>query len=167
MWKKQAYIILAQATSVLIHTASRIVFAIARDGALPLSDWLANVSPDGLPRNAVTAVFTLSAILLCTILPSMVAFTSILSAATVQLIASYGLIALLRLTMTPNAFQDSKFHLGRAHKLMYAVSMVMNAIFFVVRSILACCASRVVQVLIVGVSRPLSHPSHSLSLLLR
>ena len=106
MRKKKAYIILAQATSVLIHTASRIVFAIARDGALPLSDWLATVSPDGLPRNAVTAVFTLSAILLCTILPSMVAFTSILSAATVQLIASYGLIALLRLTMTPNAFQD-------------------------------------------------------------
>ena len=150
MWKEQAYLILAQATSVLIHTASRIVFAIARDGALPLSDWLANVSPDGLPRNAVTAVFTLSAILLCTILPSMAAFTSIISAATVQLIASYGLIALFRLTMTPNAFQDSKFHLGRARKLMYAVSMVMNAIFFVVRSILACCASRVVQVLIVG-----------------
>ena len=52
--------------------------------------------------------------------------------------------------MTPNAFQDSKFHLGRARKLMYAVSMVMNAIFFAVRSILACCASRVVQVLMVG-----------------
>ena len=80
----------------------------------------------------------------------MVAFTSILSAGTVQLVASYGLIALLRLTMTPNAFQDSKFHLGRARKLMYAVSMVMNAIFFAVRSILACCASRVVQVLMVG-----------------
>lgn len=62
----------------------------------------------------------------------MVAFTSILSAGTVQLMAAYGLIALLRLTVTPNAFQDSKFHLGRARKLMYAVSVVMNAIFFAV-----------------------------------
>lgn len=119
-------------TSVMILTASRIIFAIARDGALPLSDWFAKVSPDGLPRNAITAIFILSAILLCTILPSMVAFTSILSAGTVQLMAAYGLIALLRLTVTPNAFQDSKFHLGRARKLMYAVSVVMNAIFFAV-----------------------------------
>jgi translation initiation factor 5B len=150
VWKKKAYIILAQATSVMILAASRIVFAIARDGALPLSDWLAKVSPDGLPRNAVTAIFILSAILLCTILPSMVAFTSILSAGNVQLLAAYGLIALLRLTMTPNEFQDSKFPLGRARKLMYVVSVVMNAIFFAVRSILACCASRVVEVLIVS-----------------
>ncbi|KAG8853150.1 hypothetical protein FRB96_008402 [Tulasnella sp. 330] len=118
--------------SVTILAASRLVFAIARDGALPLSGWLSQVSPSGLPRNAATAVYILSALLLCTILPSTTAFTSILSAGTAQLMAAYGLIALLRLTMTPNSFQNTKFPLGRSRKLLYAVSAVMNAILFAV-----------------------------------
>jgi amino acid transporter len=80
-------------TSVAIIAASRLIFAIARDGVLPLSWWIARVSPDGQPRNAVKVIWIVAAALLCTILPSPVAFTSLVSAAGVPTITAYALIA--------------------------------------------------------------------------
>ncbi|KAJ7621866.1 gamma-aminobutyric acid transporter [Mycena polygramma] len=108
-------------TSVAIVAASRLVFAVARDGVLPLSGWISKVTDDGQPRNAVTVIFVFAAALLCTILPSQVAFTSLVSAGRVPTIAAYGFIALLRLTMTPNDFQP-----------FYASAVFFNAIVFAV-----------------------------------
>ncbi|KAI0056628.1 amino acid transporter [Artomyces pyxidatus] len=90
------------------------------------------VDKDGQPRNAVTVVFGFSAALLCTILPSQVAFTSLLSAGGVQMIASYGLIPMLRFTMTPGMFKSSHFYLGKLALPLYAMSVVWNALLFVV-----------------------------------
>lgn len=66
--------------SIATVAASRLVFAVARDGVLPFSSWVGTVTDDGRPKNAVTVMYCFGAILLCTILPSNVAFTSLVSA---------------------------------------------------------------------------------------
>jgi len=115
-------------TSVSIVAASRLIFAIARDGVLPGSPWIGQVSHDGQPRNAVIVMYGFGAILLCSILPSSVAFTSLISAGGVPTIAAYGLIALLRLTMTPHAFRSSKFDLGRLKTPFYISAVLFNGL---------------------------------------
>ena len=121
-----------QNTSITILAASRLVFAVARDGVLPLSSWIGQVDSDGQPKNAVTVIYIFGAIVQCTILPSQVAFTSLVSASAVPTVAAYALIPLLRLTMTPNHFQSSHFHLGRCAKPFYVCAALINGIIFAV-----------------------------------
>ncbi|KAH0839540.1 hypothetical protein J3R83DRAFT_425 [Lanmaoa asiatica] len=99
-------------TTVAIVASSRLVFAVARD-------WL-------------TVIFIFAAAILCTILPSQVAFTSLVSAGAVPTIAAYGLIALLRLFMTPDRFKSSRFRLGRYAKPFYVCAAAFNALVFAV-----------------------------------
>ncbi|KAI1788965.1 hypothetical protein LXA43DRAFT_1183593 [Ganoderma leucocontextum] len=120
-------------TSVAIVAASRLIFAVARDGVLPLSGWIGKVDEAKQPRNAVTVMFVFGAVLLCTILPSQVAFTSLISAGGIPTTAAYGLIALLRLTMTPNDFTNSHFYLGRWRTPFYASTVLFNGIVFAVQ----------------------------------
>ncbi|KAF8169499.1 hypothetical protein BJ912DRAFT_933806 [Pholiota molesta] len=119
-------------TSIAIVAASRLVFAVARDGVLPMSGWIGKVDGEGQPKNAVTLIYIFAAALLCTILPSQVAFTSLVSAGGVPTIAAYGLIALLRLTQTPNHFKSSYFYLGRLAKPFYASAVLWNALIVAV-----------------------------------
>ncbi|KAH7921705.1 amino acid transporter [Leucogyrophana mollusca] len=119
-------------TTVAIVASSRLVFAVARDGVLPLSGWIGHIDNKGQPKNAVTVIYIFAAIILCTILPSQVAFTSLVSAGGIPTIAAYGLIALLRLTMTPNHFQSSHFHLGKYAKPFYVSAVLFNALVFAV-----------------------------------
>jgi translation initiation factor 5B len=119
-------------TTVAIVASSRLVFAVARDGVLPLSGWIGQVDAQGQPRNAITVIFIFAAAILCTILPSQVAFTSLVSAGAVPTIAAYGLIALLRLFMTPDRFQSSRFRLGGYAKPFYICAAAFNALVFAV-----------------------------------
>ncbi|KAF8347950.1 amino acid/polyamine transporter I [Amanita rubescens] len=119
-------------TSVSIVASSRLVFAVARDGVLPMSGWLSQVDASGQPRQAVTLVYLFAAVILCSILPSSVAFTSLVSAGGVPTIAAYGLISLLRLTMTPNGFKNSAFYLGKHRRVFYVVAVLFNALIFAV-----------------------------------
>jgi translation initiation factor 5B len=112
--------------------SSRLVYAVARDGVLPMSSWVGRVTPDGQPKNAVTVIYIFAAILLCTIIPSNVAFTSLVSAAGVPTIAAYGLIALLRLTATPNQFRSSHLRLGIFAKPFYVATVFFNGVIFAV-----------------------------------
>lgn len=116
-----------------IVASSRLVFAVARDGVLPLSSWVGTVDKQGQPRNAVTVIYVSAALLLCTILPSQVAFTSLVSAAGVPTIAAYGLIGLLRFVMTPDRFGTSRFRLGRYAKPFYVCAALFNGFIFAVR----------------------------------
>ena len=116
--------------------ASRLIFAVARDGVLPLSSWIGKVDRAKQPRNAVTVMYIFGAAILCTILPSQVAFTSLISAGGIPTVAAYGLIALLRFTMTPDEFKSSHFYLGRWRKPFYFVTVVFNALVFSVRSMI-------------------------------
>jgi len=78
-------------------------------------------------------MYVFGAALLCTILPSQVAFTSLVSAGGIPTTAAYGLIALLRLTMTPNDFKSSKLRLGAFAKYFYVAAALFNALVFSVQ----------------------------------
>ena len=54
-----------------------------------------------------------AAVITCTILPSAVAFTSLVSAAGVPSAAAYGLISLGRLTLTSGEKLEAKWSLGQ------------------------------------------------------
>lgn len=114
-----------QNTAIAILAASRLVFAVARDGVLPFSPWVAKVV-DGQPRNAVLVVWGVSALITCTILPSSVAFTSLVSAAGVPSAAAYGLISIGRLFCTPKHFPKPAWSLGRWSKPFHAISILWN-----------------------------------------
>lgn len=116
--------------------SSRLIFAVARDGVLPGSKWIGHVDSDGQPKNAVTVIYIFGAILLCTILPSQVAFTSLVSAGAIPTIAAYGLIPLLRLIMTPNDFRSSHFRLGKFAKPFYVCAVLFNGLIFAVQPLL-------------------------------
>ena len=68
-------------TTVAGVASSRLIWAVARDGVLPFSGWISAVSDNKEPRNAITVMLVVASLLLCTILPSPVAFTSLVSAA--------------------------------------------------------------------------------------
>ncbi|CAK7267426.1 hypothetical protein SEPCBS119000_002540 [Sporothrix epigloea] len=113
-------------TAIAVLAASRLVFAVARDGVLPYSSWVARVVDDQ-PRNAVYVVWGVAALVTCTILPSAVAFTSLVSIAGVPSAAAYGLIALGRLLLTPKTFPAPAWSLGRFSKPFQVVTVIYNA----------------------------------------
>lgn len=98
---------------------------MARDGVLPFSPWVSKMV-NGQPRNAVLVVWGAAAIVTCTILPSAVAFTSLVSAAGVPSAAAYGLICLGRLFLTPKKFPKPTWSLGRLSKPFQAISVLWN-----------------------------------------
>lgn len=109
------------------------MFAVARDGVLPWSNWISQVDINGQPKHAVTVIYLFGAIIQCTILASQVAFTSLISAGGVPTIAAYGLICLLRFFFTPNNFKNSYFYLGRFRRLFYGIGIFWNGLIVSVR----------------------------------
>lgn len=116
----------AQNTAIAIVAASRLVFAVARDGVLPFSGWVSKVSSAGQPDNAVIVVWGVASILACTMLASDVAFTSLISAAGVPSAAAYGLICLGRVFLTPNNFPKPRWSLGRFSRPFQFISIFWN-----------------------------------------
>ncbi|KAH6880347.1 amino acid/polyamine transporter I [Thelonectria olida] len=112
-------------TAIAVLAASRLVFAVARDGVLPWSEWVSRVVA-GQPRNAVLVVWGVAAVITCTILPSSVAFTSLVSAAGVPSAAAYGLICLARLFLTPKNFPKPAWSLGRLSKPFQVIAVFWN-----------------------------------------
>lgn len=112
--------------SVASVAASRLVFAVARDGVLPFSNWIARVDQYGNPRNAITVIWIVSAFLLCTILPSAVAFTSLVSAAGVPTFAAYAVVATCRVFITPHDFRDGAWRLGWASRPIAMLAVPFN-----------------------------------------
>lgn len=77
-----------------IVAASRLVYAIARDGVLPFSGWISDVDKrTSQPKNAITFIGIVAGILLCSILPSAYAFQSLVSIAAVPTVAAWGLVS--------------------------------------------------------------------------
>ncbi len=112
-----------------------------------MSSWIGQVDSQKQPRNAVTVMYLFGAALLCTILPSQVAFFSLVSAGGIPTTAAYGLIALLRLIMTPNEFKSSYFYLGKWRKPFYACAAFFNAIVFAVSSTVFSLRNRLILML--------------------
>lgn len=108
---------------------------------MPFSGWISQVSPNKEPRNAVTVMLIVSALLLCTILPSQVAFTSLVSAAAVPTITAYALICCKstyvlrvipltflvgRFFLTPHDFKHARWSLGRWSRPLTFIAMIWN-----------------------------------------
>ena len=113
-------------TTVAGVASSRLIWAVARDGVLPFSGWISQVSAKKEPKNAIIVMHTVAALLLCTILPSPVAFTSLVSAAGVPTITAYALIAAGRFFFTPHSFQHSAWSLGRWSRPLTFITLVWN-----------------------------------------
>ncbi|KAE9965974.1 hypothetical protein BLS_007289 [Venturia inaequalis] len=113
-------------TTVAGVASSRLIWAVARDGVLPFSGWISQVSGNKEPRNAVTVMLVTAALLLCTILPSPVAFSSLVSAAGVPTITAYALICFGRTFITPGQFKQAKWSLGRFSWPLTFIAFVWN-----------------------------------------
>ncbi|KAB5587807.1 Amino acid permease [Ceratobasidium theobromae] len=98
--------------------ASRLVFAVARDGVLPFASWVQDVTPDKRPRNAILLVYAYSAILQCSILPSSVAFSSLISIAGVQS------------SKYPLGYMSRPFYLATALFGAFAVAILVSPLQF-------------------------------------
>ncbi|GAA6005514.1 uncharacterized protein JCM10292_007375 [Rhodotorula paludigena] len=119
-------------TSLAVTAASRLIFAIARDGILPGSKWIGKVDKNGQPKNAIIFIGVVAAILLCTILPSSVAFTSLVSCGAVPTIAAYALIPTLRLIFTRGEFANAKWSNGRWSTPFCIISAIFNTFLLAV-----------------------------------
>jgi amino acid transporter len=119
-------------TSISMVAVSRLVFAIARDSVFPFSDILCKVSKDKQPHNAVIFIASIAALLLCTQLPSQVAFSSLTSTSAAGSIAAYGLLGLGRIFITRKTFRPSFFDLGRFGVIFSVVTFVWNGFAFAV-----------------------------------
>ena len=106
--------------------SSRLIWAVARDGVLPFSGWISQVSEKKEPKNAIIVMHAVAALLLCTILASPVAFTSLVSAAGVPTITAYALIAFGRAFITPHNFKHAAFSLGRWSRPLTLIAFVWN-----------------------------------------
>ncbi|GAA5854683.1 hypothetical protein JCM8547_004938 [Rhodosporidiobolus lusitaniae] len=113
-------------TSLAVTAASRLIFAIARDGILPGSSWIGKVDKNGQPKNAIIFIGIIAAILLCSILPSSVAFTSLVSCGGVPTIAAYALIPTLRLIFTRGEFKHAKWSCGRWSTIFCIIAAIWN-----------------------------------------
>jgi len=80
------------ATTSIMTTSSRMTYAFARDGGLPVSRFFAKVHPQlDLPLNALYLTVILVVIFGCIFLGSSSAFNAIISASVVALGVSYGI----------------------------------------------------------------------------
>lgn len=100
----------------MVATASRQLFAFARDQAVPFSPWFSKIKTGwDVPLNAILTTFLISSLLSLINIGSAVALNSITSLATTSLLSSYivstGCMIWRRLTNSP--LLPSKFSLGR------------------------------------------------------
>lgn len=100
----------------MVATASRQLFAFARDHAVPFSPWFSRV-PTGwdVPINAIITTFLISSLLSLINIGSTVALNSITSLATTSLLSSYitSIGCMIWRRWTNNPLLPSKFSLGR------------------------------------------------------
>ncbi|KAJ2968465.1 hypothetical protein NQ176_g9168 [Zarea fungicola] len=100
----------------MVATASRQLFAFARDRAVPFSPWFSSV-PTGwdVPINSILTTFLITSLLSLINIGSAVALNSITSLATTSILSSYivsiGCMIWRRVTNSP--MLKSKFDLGR------------------------------------------------------
>src|SRR5581483_6828137 len=113
-------------------SASRMMYAFSRDGAVPGWRIWSRVNQKRIPFNAVMAVAVLALILT---LPALkgnkagvtVAFTAVVSIGVIGLYLAYVIPIFLRWRMG-NAFQQGPWNLGNKWKWMAVVSMLEVAI---------------------------------------
>lgn len=117
----------------IVATASRQLFAFARDEGLPFSPWFARVSRKELPMNAIIVTFITSTLLSLINIGSATALNSITSLSTNALLSSYicsiGCMIWRRWTGAP--LLPSHFSLGRWGLLVNVASVAFLIFAFI------------------------------------
>lgn len=119
-------------TSIALVAVSRLVFAVARDGVFPFSDVLSRVSKSKQPHNAVIFISTIAALLLCTQLPSQVAFYCLISTSAAGSIAAYGLVGIGRTFITRKTFRPGTWKMGWFGVVAAVITVLWNGFAFAV-----------------------------------
>ncbi|KAJ5790551.1 uncharacterized protein N7518_007562 [Penicillium psychrosexuale] len=119
-------------TSISLVAVSRLVFAVARDGVFPFSDVLSRVSKSKQPHNSVIFISVIAALLLCTQLPSQVAFSSLVSTSAAGSLAAYGLVGMGRAFITRKSFRPGFWDLGWFSVIAAVVTFMWNGFAFAV-----------------------------------
>ncbi|KQK11518.1 amino-acid permease BAT1 homolog [Brachypodium distachyon] len=96
-----------------ITSNSRMGYAFSRDGAMPYSRFWHQVTKHEVPLNVVWLSVVVAFIMALTSLGSQVAFTAMVSIATLGLYISYALPIFFRVTTARTSFVPGPFHLGR------------------------------------------------------
>lgn len=127
-------IMIAASNLSVVATASRQLFAFARDEGLPFPSWFAKVSRNDLPMNAIVVTFITSTLLSFINIGSATALNSITSLCTNALLSSYicsiGCMIWRRWTGAP--LLPSHFSLGRwglAINIASEVFLIFSFIF--------------------------------------
>ncbi|ORX57004.1 amino acid transporter [Hesseltinella vesiculosa] len=111
--------------SALTLGSSRMVFAFARDGATPFSNYLSRVHPQTkTPIFAVWANITFATIIGLLYMVNTTAFNAIVSVNTIASSFAYFIPIALRLTVSRQSFKRGPFHLGPFSNLINAISCV-------------------------------------------
>ncbi|KAF8927863.1 hypothetical protein BGZ58_010071 [Dissophora ornata] len=99
--------------SALTLASSRMVYAFARDGALPLSKYLHRLNKDKSPVAAVWFNIAFCFILGLPYIWSQTAYSAIVSVNTIASSISYLIPILCRIVLARHTFQPGPFHLGK------------------------------------------------------
>ncbi|KAF9085023.1 hypothetical protein BGX27_003640, partial [Mortierella sp. AM989] len=121
--------------SALTLSSSRMVYAFARDGALPLSKYLHRLNKDKSPVAAVWFNIAFCFVLGLPYIWSETAFSAIVSVNTIASSISYLIPILCRIVLARDSFEPGPFHLG---KMSIPVGIVAT-IWIVITSILFLC----------------------------
>eukprot|EP00252_Welwitschia_mirabilis_P005184 TRINITY_DN1566_c0_g2_i1.p1 TRINITY_DN1566_c0_g2~~TRINITY_DN1566_c0_g2_i1.p1 ORF type:complete len:433 (-),score=36.45 TRINITY_DN1566_c0_g2_i1:494-1792(-) len=98
-------------------SAARVVYALSRDGGVPLSSLWRKVHPKyRVPANAVWLCAFLCILLGLPILKINVVFTAITSICTIGWVGGYAVPIVARMIMPEENFKRGPFHLGRASR---------------------------------------------------
>lgn len=119
-------------TSISMVAVSRLVFAIARDSVFPFSEVLCRVSKSKQPHNAVIFISVIASLLLCTQLPSQVAFSSLTSTSAAGSLAAYAIVGFGRAFITRKTFQPSFWDMGRFGVMTAVFTFIWNGFAFAV-----------------------------------
>lgn len=116
----------------MIATASRQLYAFARDQAVPFSPWISKVAWD-LPLNSIFITFITSSLLSLINIGSPTALSSITSLGTSALLSSYicSIGCLIWRRLTGNPLPKSQFNLGKWALSINIVSEVFLVVMFV------------------------------------
>lgn len=113
-------------------SASRVIYAISRDGLLPFSHLWRKTNKGKMPVNAVYLALVLSIILSCSILGSSVAFTALTATATIAINVSYGIPIAARVFVQGRNFKQAEYSLGRYSRPIGFAMVIWIAFLFVV-----------------------------------
>jgi len=113
------------AAIAFVASLSRVIYALARDGGFPWSNFFLKLSSRGIPYRIVILVVLFAWILTLPNLRSPVAFNALLSINTIGLYISYGIPIALRVYKGSN-FKPSLFTLGK-----FSVPIGVFSVFWV------------------------------------